>query len=366
MTDMPIPAGTPKLDLDTPALCLDIEVVEANIKRMADAFRDTPVRLRPHAKTHKSPILAQMQLAQGAIGITCAKLGEAEVMAAAGIRDILIANQIVGAAKVARLVNLAAHTDVMVCVDNAGNVRELDIAAQAKGVRLRVLVELNIGMGRCGVLPGHAALELARAVIASPGLRFEGLMGYEGHTVFLTDLDERRQATEASLEQLVGTAELLRSHGIAVPIVSSGGTGTYFITGCYPGVTEIEVGSYITMDAQYREEVGIDFGYALTVLSTVTSINATDDAIIDAGLKTITRDFGLPLVVSPPGWDLTGLSEEHGHLERAGGRPLAVGDKVELVPNHGCTTINLHDEYYVLRHGVLEAVWPVAARGKVR
>ena len=250
-------------------------------------------------------------------------------------------------------------------MDDPGNVRELDAAARAKGVRLRVLIELNIGMGRCGVLPGQPALELARAIVASSGLRFEGLMGYEGHTVFLADLDERRSATEASLEQLVGTAELLRSNGIPVSIVSSGGTGTYFITGRYAGVTEIEVGSYITMDAQYREEVGIDFAYALTVLSTVISFHG-DHAIIDAGLKTVTRDFGLPLVINPPGWVLADLSEEHGHLERRGGSPLVVGDKVELVPNHGCTTINLHDEYHVVRRGVLEAVWPIAARGKVR
>ena len=357
--------GAPKLDLDTPVLCLDIEKVQANIDRMAGFFRGGPVRLRPHAKTHKSPILAQMQLAAGAIGITCAKLGEAEVMAAAGIKDILIANQIVGAAKIARLVNLAAYTDVMVCVDDPSNVCDLDAAAQAKGARLRVLVELNIGMGRCGVMPGEPALALARQVVASPGLRFEGLMGYEGHTVFLADLDERRRATEASLAQLVGTVELLRADGIQVSIVSSGGTGTHFITGRYPGVTEIEAGSYITMDAQYREEVGVDFAYALTVLSTVTSVHG-DEAIIDAGLKTVTQDFGLPLLIDPPGWKLTGLSEEHGHLQRDGGKTLKVGDKVELAPNHGCTTINLHDEYHVIRRGVLEAVWPIAARGKVR
>jgi D-serine deaminase-like pyridoxal phosphate-dependent protein len=359
--------GAPKLALDTPALCLDIESAEANVERMAGYFRDGSVRLRPHTKTHKSPILAQMQLAAGAIGVTCAKLGEAEVMAAAGIKDILIANQIVGAAKIARLVNLAAYTDVMVCVDDAGNAAQLDAAARAKGVRLRVLIELNIGMNRCGVLPGQPALELAQVIAALPGLRLEGLMGYEGHTVFETDLEERRRATEASLERLVGTAELLRARGIPAPIVSSGGTGTYFITGRYPGVTEVEAGSYITMDAQYRDEVGIDFRYALTVLSTVTSVPASGDyAIIDAGLKTITRDFGLPLVISPPGWALTGLSEEHGHLERRGGEPLRVGDKVELVPNHGCTTINLHDEYHVVRRDVLEAVWPISARGKVR
>ncbi len=359
------PIGTPKAALDTPALCLDIEAVEANIQRMADYFRDSPVCLRPHAKTHKCPTLARMQLEAGAIGITCAKLGEAEVLAAAGIHDILIANQIVGAGKIARLVNLAAYTEVMVAVDDAANVAELDAAAQAKGVRLRVLIELNIGMDRCGVLPGEPALMLARRIAAAPGLRLEGLMGYEGHTVFIHDPDERRAKTEASVKLLVDTAELLRRHGIPAPIVSSGGTGTHFITGRYPGVTEVQTGSYITMDSQYREEVGIDFAYGLTVLTTVTSVRSPDRAIIDAGLKTVTRDFGLPRVIAPPGWELVDLSEEHGHLRRAGGAPLKPGDKVELVPNHGCTTINLHDEFHVIRGGVLEAVWPIAARGKV-
>jgi D-serine deaminase-like pyridoxal phosphate-dependent protein len=353
------------MDLDTPALCLDIEAVEANIQRMADFFRDSPVRLRPHAKTHKSPTLARMQLAAGAIGITCAKLGEAEVLAAAGIKDILIANQIIGAGKIARLVNLAAYTEVMVAVDDAANVAELDAASQAKGVRLRVVIEVDIGMGRCGVQPGQPALALARQIIASPGLRFEGVMGYEGHTIFLADPEERRAQTEPSVKLLVDTADLLRQNGIPVPIVSSGGTGTHFITGRYPGVTEIQTGSYITMDSQYREEVGIDFAYGLTVLATVVSAPTPDRAECDAGLKTMTRDFGLPVVISPAGWELVGLAEEHGHLRRVGGAALKPGDKVEIVPNHGCTTINLHDEYHVIRGSVLEAVWPIAARGKI-
>ena len=190
-------------------------------------------------------------------------------------------------------------------------------------------------------------------------------MGYEGHTIFHPDPEERRALTEPSVKLLVDTADLLRRNGIPVAIVSSGGTGTHFITGRYPGVTEIQVGSYITMDSQYREGVGIDFAYGLTVLATVVSAPTPDRAECDAGLKTMTRDFGLPVVISPPGWELVGLAEEHGHLRRAGGAPLKPGDKVEIVPNHGCTTINLHDEYHVIRGGVLEAVWPIAARGKV-
>ena len=357
--------GTPKTALDTPALCLDLGVVESNIRRMAGYFQDGPVRLRPHTKTHKSPVLAHMQVAAGAIGITCAKLGEAEVMAEAGLKDILIANQIVGAGKIARLVNLAALTEVMVAVDDAANVEELDRAARAAGVTLRILVEVNIGMNRCGVVPGQPVHDLACRVAVAPGLRFEGLMGYEGHTVFIRDPEERRRKTEESLAGLVKSADLVRSAGIPVRIVSSGGTGTCFITGRYPGITELQVGSYITMDAQYREEVGMDFAYGLTVMSTVVSAPTPDRAECDAGLKTITQDFGLPRVIDPPGWELAGLAEEHGHLHRLDGPPLRPGDKVEIVPNHGCTTINLHDEYWVIRDGVLAAVWPIAGRGKV-
>ncbi len=356
--------GAPKAELDTPALCLEIDVVEANIRRMADTFKDTAVRLRPHTKTHKSPLLAHKQMAAGAIGITCAKLSEAEVMAAAGLKDILIANQIVTPAKIARLVNLAAYTEVMVAVDDSGNVAGLNAAAGARGVRLRTLIEVDIGMDRCGAAPGEPSLALAQQITACPHLRFEGLMGYEGHTVMIRETAARKEQTDRDLKKLVDTAELIRRHGIPVEIVSSGGTGTYFITGVYPGVTELQVGSYITMDGQYRQEVGIDFAYGLTLLSTVVSTRGDDLAITDAGLKALTRDFGLPLVLNPPGWELTGLSEEHGHLRRLDGPPLKRGDQVEIVPNHGCTTINLHDNYYVFRRGVLEAVWPIAARGK--
>ncbi len=356
--------GMNAMDIDTPALCLDIEAVESNVMRMAEFARRTGVNLRPHAKTHKSPMLAHMQLAAGAIGITCAKLSEAEVLAASGIKDILIANQIVGAHKIARLVNLAAHSEVMVAVDDVDNVAELNAAAQTKGVQLRVVIEIDIGMGRCGVAPGQAVLDLARQIIVSPGLRFEGVMGYEGHVIFTPDPEERKAKTEASLKPMMESVDLLRRSGIPVNIVSSGGTGTYFITGCYPGITELQVGSYITMDSQYREVVGIDFAYALTVLATVIRVHGEKRAIVDAGLKAMTRDFGMPYVLDPPGWKVTALAEEHGFLERVDGAPLKRGDKVKIVPNHGCTTINLHDYYYVVRRGVLEAIWPIAARGK--
>jgi len=358
------PIGLHKWDLDTPALCLDAPALEQNISRMAKYFAERPASLRPHSKTHKCPTIAWMQLRAGAIGITCAKLAEAEVMAQAGIRDILIANQIVGARKISRLVNLAAYSEVMVAVDDPANAEDLSAAAQAKGVRLRVLLEIDVGMGRCGVAPGEEALALARRVSELPGLRLEGIMGYEGHAVMIPDFEERRRVAEEAMAKLVGVRDLLEGKGIEVKIVSGGGTGTYTITGNYPGVTEVQAGSYATMDGQYRR-VGIDFAPALTVVARVISVRG-DQAIIDAGLKTLTPEFGMAEVVHPEGWELTRLSEEHGFLRRKGGSELHSGDPVELIPSHGCTTINLHDEYYVVRDDVVEAVWPIAARGCIR
>jgi D-serine deaminase-like pyridoxal phosphate-dependent protein len=356
--------GSPKASLDTPTLCLDVAALERNIARMASFLSDKPAGLRPHAKTHKCPTIAWMQLRAGAIGITCAKLGEAEVMARAGIRDILIANQVVGPTKIARLVQLAATTEVMVAVDNVHNAAQIAEAAAAKGVRQRVLLEVEVGMGRCGVLPGEPALALAQEVARMPGLRLEGIMGYEGHAVMIGDMDERRRVAEGAMAQLVATHATLLAHGLPCGIVSGGGSGTHAITGCYPGITEIQAGSYATMDAKYHE-VGIPFEYALTIQAQVISVHG-DTAVIDAGMKTMTHEFGMPLVIRPEGWALTKLSEEHGTLERKGGAPLRPGDLVELVPSHGCTTINLHDAYFVTRDNVVEAVWPIAARGCVR
>lgn len=358
--------GMSKTELDTPALCLDLPTVEGNVQRMAGFLAPLPTQLRPHFKTHKSPLLAQKQLAAGAIGITCAKLGEAEVLAQAGVQDMLIANQIVIPAKIARLVNLAAHTEVMVAVDQAENVAMLAEAAAAKGVKLRVLIEVDNGMDRCGTLPGAPTVALAQAIAAAPSLRFEGVMGYEGHAVMIRDLAEREGVVHEAMGLLTDTADQIRAAGIPVKIVSAAGTGTYAITAKVPGVTELQAGSYITMDVRYHDEVGIDeFGCALTLVASVIHVRESH-AVIDAGLKCLTSEFGLPKVLGAPGWKLASLSEEHGKLVPADDAPapLKVGDQIELVPTHGCTTINLHDVYHVMRDGVLEAIWPIAGRGK--
>ncbi len=351
-----------KYDIDTPALLIDIDKMERNIRAMADFFDGRPAGLRPHTKTHKCPVLAHKQLRAGARGVTCAKLGEAEVMAQAGISDILIANQIVGRQKIARLANLARHCDIMVAVETPDNAAELSSAAKAVGATIRVLIEVDVGMHRCGVRSPEAAVSLARALVKNPGLKFEGIMGYEGHVVMMPDFEDREKACLDSMQTLMGAKEAIEKDGIVVGIVSAGGTGTYNIAGAYPGVTEIQGGSYIVMDSKYRSVLQ-DFECALTLLTTVTSRPDKETAIIDAGMKTMTFEFGVPELLNRPGAEISFLSEEHGHLFLQDADP-AVGEKLELIPSHCCTTINLHDRYYACRGDRLEAVWPIAARGK--
>ncbi len=363
--DPPSVIGTAAADLDTPALLVDLEAFEHNLATMAAFFAGREARLRPHAKTHKCPEIARRQLAAGARGVTCAKVGEAEVLVAAGIADILIANQVVGPAKIARLMALAAQAPLTVAVDDAANVAALSAAARDRGVSVRVLVEVDIGMGRCGVSAGQPALDLARQVAASPGLAFAGLMGYEGHLVGIVDPGERRARVEAALAPLLATRDLLERSGLPVAVVSGGGTGTYDVTGSYPGMTEVQAGSYIFMDAHYHP-VRPEFRPSLSLLATVVSRAKETQLITDAGLKALSTDMGLPEVLGMADARVGRLSEEHGRIELAD--PAAVGlrpgDKVQLLPSHCCTTVNLHDRLFAVRGGVVEDVWPIAARGR--
>ncbi|MDH7500467.1 MAG: alanine racemase, partial [candidate division NC10 bacterium] len=234
-----------------------------------------------------------------------------------------------------------------------------------EGVQIRVLVEVDIGMGRCGVQPGERALALAREIDRCPGLRFAGLMGYEGHLVFVPSLKERTQRCRQAMELLLESKERMERAGLPVEIVSGGGTGTYAITGQIPGITEVQAGSYLFMDTRYRGIEGLEgFGCALTVLATVISRPHPQRAIIDAGMKAMTHEFGMPAPKDLPGAKLISLAEEHGIISLDGADPdWKVGDKVELIVSHACTTVNLHDRYLVMRNGSLEATWPIAARG---
>ncbi len=356
--------GTPVDELDTPALLLDLVAFERNVARMAAFFADKPATIRPHSKTHKCPQIALRQLEAGAIGITCAKVSEAEVMADAGIKDILVANQVSGRIKIDRATDLAGRCDLMVAVDDAENVRQLAKASLAKGVVLRVLVEVDVGMGRCGVQPGEPALDLAHQVAGSPGLKLEGLMAYEGHLVTVADPDERAKRVRAAFNPLADTVALLERNGLPVPIVSSGGTGTYHITGTFPFVTEIQCGSYVLMDNKYRT-IQSEFEPSLTLLSTVVSRPVPDRIVVDAGLKSMTSEFGWPLPLDGEGVSVRYLSEEHGVLDlaesgRFDGRP---GDRIRFMPSHCCTTVNLHEAFLVIQDGKLVDVWPIAGRG---
>ncbi len=356
-------------ELDTPALLIDLDKMEANIQHMADYFASIDTELRPHVKTHKTPIIAHKQIAAGAIGVTCAKLGEAEAVVHAGIRDVLIANQIVGARKIARLINLAKHSEIMVAVDNPQNIQDIADAASAKDVTIRMLVEVNVGMDRCGVESGEPALKLAHLIRKSPNLKFEGLMGYEGHTVAKQDRDERTAAATQAIQRLLDAKAYLEKHNVPVRIMSGGGTGTFNITGAVPEMTEIQAGSYIFMDSTYGKVrgVGEQFHHTLTLLATIVSRPKPDRIIVDTGLKVLAKEFGVPQPIGHDGLEMKGLSEEHGTIHVSDPNvSLAPGDKLQILPSHCCTTVNLHDRYYGIRNDTVESVWNITARGKAQ
>ena len=351
-------------EVDTPALVLDKAKLTRNIRRMAEFAAGGPAKLRPHAKTHKCVEIAKLQLAAGAVGITCAKVGEAEALADGGIPDILIANQIIGPLKIARLVDLAKRCTVTVAVDDAENVRRLSAAAVAAGVTLRVFVEVDVGMERCGVQAGEPAAGAGPSGRGGRGLVFAGLQSYEGHLQNLVPFDEREARTREDMRKALTAKEHIEAAGLRVAAVSGCGTGTHTITGRLPWMTELQCGSYATMDAQYASVGGADYENALTVLVTVISRPRPEMAIIDAGLKAVTPEFGDPTVlVEGATWH--DFSEEHGEVALSGpAQDLRVGDKIELIPRHGCTTVNLYDRYNVVEDGALTDTWRVAARGR--
>ncbi len=359
--------GTPKEELDTPAFVVDLDAMERNIRRMADYFAERPVNLRPHSKHHKTPAIARKQLDAGAIGVCCQKLGEAEVMVDAGIPDVLVTYQLWGAAKLRRLMSLARRADVKVIVDDARNVDHLSEAAQAFGVTLGVLVEVNTGHNRTGVDPGGPAIALAKAVAASPGLALRGLHGYAGHVQAIPDEEERAEKDRAAMAPFLETVELLQREGLEVDIVTGGGTGTYKTAGNYPGMTELQAGSYVFMDAQYRRAT-TDFEVSGTILATVMSRVAEDRAVLDAGMKAVSTDQWPPLFPGMEGVEASKASDEHMvlTLTDSDARQLRAGDKIELVPGHNDTTVNLHSHLFAVRNGALETVWETAARGRIR
>jgi D-threonine aldolase len=349
-------------DIPTPALVVDVPALDRNIARMAQFFAPGPCRLRPHFKAHKTPEIARRQLAAGSVtGLTCATVGEAEI-AAAFCDDLLIANELVGPGKCDRTAALARSRTMTVAVDAQASAREMSDAARRAGVTVGVLVDLNVGQNRCGVAPGEAALVLGRAVDGMANLVLRGVMGYEGHLQPIVARAEREAKTRHAMRQLVDTATLFRSSGLACDVVSAGGTGTHDISGRIDGITEIQAGSYALMDADYGR-LELPFEQALVVLGTVVSRPAADRCVADCGHKATTKDHGHPTVASIEGAAVVSLNDEHAVITLPPGSTIAIGDRVRLRPSHVDPTMNLHDVIYAIDGDRVVDTWPIAARG---
>jgi D-serine deaminase-like pyridoxal phosphate-dependent protein len=353
--------------VDTPALLADLDVLESNIAHIAQACRDNGVQWRPHFKGHKTLEIAQMQISAGAIGITCAKLGEAEILATNGIKDIMIANQIVGEVKVARLMELLDRADVIVAVDGVENVRELAEAARHSHRTLRVVIEVDTGTQRAGVEPGEPVVRLAAEIAGHPSLHLAGVMGWEAHTTAIADPKEKEQAVAVAIGLLTASADALRQAGHDIRIVSCGGTGTLLYCVKQPGVTEVQVGGGVMNDQHYRWHHNIDLPFALTVLATVTSRPTPTRVILDAGRKSMSIETAAPKPLRVPGVADVRLYAEHAQLDlEAPSDWPRVGDRVEFIPGYTDSTIHLHEEIIALRGGRIEAVWDVVGRGKIK
>jgi len=364
----------PVADIDTPALILDLDAFERNLARMAEAVRGTGVALRPHAKSHKCAEIARRQIALGAVGVCAQKVSEAEALVDDGVEDVLIANEVVGAAKLARLAALAKRARGSVCVENAAAVAPVLAAGHAGGIELEVLVEIDVGQHRCGIEPGEPAAALARVIGESPNLRFGGLQAYHGSAQHYRSVAERRAAIAAAAGMAHATKALIESRGIPCPKITGAGTGTFpfeIESGVY---NEIQPGSYVFMDADYNRNQRDEgdsprhprFEQSLFVLTTVMSTPTADRAVVDAGLKAHSVDSGMPRVDGRTGIEFVKASDEHGVLaiERGVKGPV-LGEKLKLIPGHCDPTVNLWEVIVCARAGVVEALWPVSARGAV-
>jgi 3-hydroxy-D-aspartate aldolase len=358
----PAEPGMREDEVDTPALLLDLDAFEHNLDAMAALLAPTATRLRAHAKTHKSPVVALAQMKRGAIGQCVQKVAEAEALAWGGVPDILVSNEVIAPRKLSRLAALSPIAKVAICADDARGIALAEQAAEAAGLRLTVLVEIDVGAGRCGVAPGPPAVALAERIAASRYLIFGGLQAYHGSAQHRRTPDERHAAIAHAAEGTRRTVEQCRQRGLACAIVGGAGTGTFALEAASGVWTEIQAGSYAFMDADYaRNQDPPPFRQALFVLAQVMSAPRDGVAVLDAGHKAMPTDSGFPLVPGFPGAAYVGASDEHGTLK---GEALpAFGEKLRLVPGHCDPTVDRYDWYVGIRRGRVECLWPVAARG---
>lgn len=360
--------GDPLSAIDTPALLLDLDSFERNLALMQGRADAAGVALRPHAKAHKCPAIAQAQIARGAVGICCQKVSEALPFVAAGIADIHISNEIVGAAKTALLAQLALHARFSVCVDHPSQVTALAEACVAAGSSLAVFVEINIGQNRCGVADAPAVLRLVELIAAQPALRFKGLQAYHGGLQHVRAHAERCELAARAAGRTGALVAALAQAGVACEVVTGGGSGSVEFdlgSGVY---TELQPGSYVFMDGDYGRNEYADalrFEHSLFLASTVMSLGDGEQVVLDAGLKSLAVDSGLPTVWGAE-LDYIAANDEHGLVRTRGGARPALGEQLLLVPGHCDPTLNLHDELIAIRDGVVEAIWLIAARGLSR
>lgn len=358
-------------EIDTPALLLDVTQVEQNIDRYQRLATSAKVSLRPHSKAHKCAQVGRLQTQRGAVGLCCAKLGEAEAMVVEGLDELLVTTPVVGAIKIRRLVGLAHKAKLTIVVDDAANIAELASAVKASGVTLDVLIDVDVGQGRTGVPPGSKAAELAALIVRSQGLRFLGLQGYQGKLQAVADFAERTGLVKDAMTKLGESARLIREAGMECRIMSGGGTGSFPIDLKLCALNELQPGSYITMDTTYAKvQLGEDedrhpLGHPLTILASVISRPTADRAVVDVGWKTASSDSGTPSIADDQSLAYEFAGDEHGIVRSTGGPlSLMLGDRVELIPSHCDTTVNLYDRFVVHRDGRLESSWSIEARGR--
>lgn len=364
-----------KAELDTPYVILDLDKVEANIQSMQKAAESNRVTVRPHTKTHKLPSIAHMQIKAGAGGITVAKLGEAEVMASAGITNILMAYPVIGEQKIKRLIKLAEVCDMTIAVDSLAAAEPISQAARIAKVSIGMLAEIDCGFGRVGVVPGEEAFRLSDGISKLPGIEFKGLLSFPGHSYDAKSLEEIKQIAEQEAQIISETAELLEQRGIEVESVSVGSSLTAKFTSKQMGVTEVRPGTYIFGDLmQVARGVQTLEQCALTVKVTVISRPGPGRAVVDGGSKVFTSDgedspigTGRGYVVNRNGIEVSWFTEEHGMLTLAEeAEDLAVGDTLEIIPVHCCAVVNMFDEVAAVQGEEIVNIWKIDGRGKVR